>query len=88
MRLGGNFAFSTQQASVRLRWLLDTEPTVRAAVEAGDALFGTVDTWLVWRLTGGAVHATDYSNASSTGLYDCFEVRAAACSAHRDSARA
>lgn len=52
----------------KLRWLLDEVPGVRARAEAGDLLFGTVDTWLIWQLTGRRVHATDVSNASRTLL--------------------
>lgn len=45
-------------------------PAVKAAVRSGDAMFGTVDSWLVWKLTGGATHATDFTNASRTMLMD------------------
>lgn len=54
----------------KLAWLLDHVPGVRARAEAGELAFGTVDTWLVARLTRGAVHATDVSNASRTMLFD------------------
>jgi len=57
-------------SGTKLRWLLDHVPGAQAMAEAGDLLFGTVDTWLIWNLTGGAVHATDASNASRTLLYD------------------
>jgi glycerol kinase len=54
----------------KLAWLLDTIDGARAAAEAGDLAFGTIDSFLLWRLTGGAVHATDASNASRTMLFD------------------
>jgi glycerol kinase len=54
----------------KLRWLLDNVPGARARAEAGELAFGNVDTWLVWNLTGGALHLTDPSNASRTMLYD------------------
>ena len=57
-------------SGTKLRWILENVPGARADAEAGRLLFGTVDTWLVWNLTGGKVHATDYSNASRTMLYD------------------
>jgi len=54
----------------KLRWLLDRVPGAQAAAERGELAFGTVDTWLLWQLTGGRVHATDVSNASRTMLFD------------------
>ena len=60
---------STYSSALKLRWLLDQEPSRRAAAERGDLLFGTPDSWLLWNLTGG-VHATDPSNASRTLLMD------------------
>ena len=54
----------------KLAWLLDTVDGARAAAAAGDLAFGTIDSFLLWRLTGGAVHATDASNASRTMLFD------------------
>lgn len=54
----------------KLAWLLEAEPDVRRRAEAGELLAGTVDSWLLWNLTGGAVHATDVSNASRTMLFD------------------
>ena len=57
-------------SATKLAWLLDHVPGARAAAEAGHLAFGTVDTWLLWRLTGGRVHATDLSNASRTLLLD------------------
>jgi glycerol kinase len=57
-------------SGTKLKWLLDQVPGARAAAERGELAFGTVDSWLVWRLTGGKVHATDVSNASRTMLLD------------------
>ena len=54
----------------KIKWILDNVPGAREKAERGELLFGTVDTWLVWKLTGGAVHVTDYTNASRTMLYD------------------
>ncbi len=54
----------------KIRWLLDHVKGVRAAADSGELAFGTVDSWLLWQLTGGRVHATDVSNASRTMLYD------------------
>ena len=57
-------------SGTKLRWILDYVPGVRERAEAGELLFGTVDTWLIWKLTGGAAHVTDYTNASRTMLFD------------------
>jgi glycerol kinase len=57
-------------SGTKIKHLLDTIPGLRARAEKGDVLFGTVDTFLLWRLTGGRVHVTDPSNASRTLLYD------------------
>jgi glycerol kinase len=57
-------------SATKLRWLLDNVPGVRAQAERGELAFGTVDSWLLWQLTGGAVHATDVSNAARTMLFD------------------
>jgi len=57
-------------SATKLAWLLDNTPGARAAAEAGKLAFGTIDSFLLWRLTGGAVHATDATNASRTMLYD------------------
>jgi glycerol kinase len=54
----------------KLKWILDNVPNVRKKAERGELLFGTIDTWLIWKLTGGWLHATDYSNASRTMLYN------------------
>jgi glycerol kinase len=57
-------------SATKLAWLLDTIPGLRARAVAGELCFGTVDSFLIWRLTGGRVHATDASNASRTMLFD------------------
>jgi len=57
-------------SGTKLRWLLDRIPGARRRAERGELAFGTVDTWLLWQLTGGRVHATDVSNASRTLLLD------------------
>ena len=57
-------------SGTKLKWILDNVEGARELAERGDLLFGTVDSWLVWKLTGGKVHVTDYTNASRTMLYD------------------
>jgi glycerol kinase len=57
-------------SATKVKWLLDSVVGARAAAEAGDLMFGTIDSWLIWHMTKGAVHATDYSNASRTMLYN------------------
>ncbi len=57
-------------SGTKLAWILDNVAGARARAEAGELLFGTVDSYLIWRLTGGRVHATDATNASRTMLYD------------------
>ena len=57
----------------KIAWILNNVPGARERAEAGELLFGTVDTWLVWVLTGGLVHATDVTNASRTMLYNIHE---------------
>ncbi len=59
----------------KIQWLLDHVPGARQKAENGDLLFGTIDTWLVWKLSGGRAHVTDYSNASRTLLYNIHELR-------------
>lgn len=54
----------------KLVWILDHVPEARTKAEAGDLLFGTIDSWLLWKLTNGEVHATDYTNASRTMLFN------------------
>lgn len=57
-------------SATKVKWILDQVEGSRERAEAGDLLFGTVDSWLVWKLTGGKAHITDYTNASRTMLYD------------------
>ena len=57
-------------SATKLRWLLDHVPGARAQAEAGELAFGTIDSWLIWQLTGGRVHASDISNASRTMLFN------------------
>jgi glycerol kinase len=57
-------------SGTKLKWLLDNVPGVRADAERGELAFGTIDSWLMWQLTGGALHATDVSNASRTMLFN------------------
>lgn len=54
----------------KIKWILDNAPGVRERAENGEILFGTVDTWLIWKLTGGRVHVTDYTNASRSMLFN------------------
>lgn len=57
-------------SGTKIKWILDNVEGVREKAEKGEILFGTVDTWLVWNLTGGKIHITDYSNASRTMIYN------------------
>lgn len=57
-------------SATKIKWILDNVEGVRERANKGELLFGTVDTWLIWNLTGGKVHATDYSNASRTMLFN------------------
>jgi len=57
-------------SATKIKWILDNIPNARAEAERGNLFFGTVDTWLLWKLTRGRVHATDHSNASRTMLYN------------------
>ncbi len=59
----------------KLRWILDNVEGARAKAEAGKLLFGTIETWLIWKLTGGRVHVTDYSNASRTMMFNINELK-------------
>ena len=62
-------------SATKIKWLLDHVGGARDKARRGELLFGTVDTWLLWKLTGGAVHATDPTNASRTMLYDIHNLR-------------
>lgn len=57
-------------SATKLRWILENVPGVRKRAENGELLFGTVETWLIWKLTKGKIHVTDYSNASRTMLFN------------------
>ncbi|WP_418538498.1 FGGY family carbohydrate kinase, partial [Gemmiger sp.] len=57
-------------SATKIKWILDHVPGARERAQAGEILFGTVDSWLVWKLTGGKVHVTDRTNASRTMLYN------------------
>ena len=57
-------------SATKIKWVLENVPGARILADAGQLLFGTVETWLIWNLTGGQVHVTDYSNASRTMLFD------------------
>ena len=62
-------------SATKIRWILDNVPGAREKAEEGHLLFGTVETWLIWKLTGGKVHITDYSNASRTMLFNIVELK-------------
>jgi glycerol kinase len=73
LRVRTGLPFSTYFSGPKVLWLLENQPGLRAAAEHGDAVFGNVDTWLIWKLTGGS-HVTDVTNASRTmlmNLQDC-----------------
>lgn len=57
-------------SGTKIRWILENVPSAREQAENGELLFGTVETWLIWKLTGGRIHVTDYSNASRTMLFN------------------
>jgi len=61
-------------SGTKIKWLLDHVPHAREKAEAGELLFGTIDTWLIWKLTGGEVHVTDYTNASRTMIYNIHDL--------------
>lgn len=62
-------------SATKIKWILDHTPGARERAEKGELLFGTVDTWLIWKLTGGRVHVTDYTNASRTMLFDIHKLQ-------------
>ncbi len=57
-------------SATKIKWILDNIPDARKKAKNGELLFGTVDTWLIWKLSGGKIHITDYTNASRTMLFD------------------
>ncbi|MEK4426028.1 glycerol kinase GlpK [Solibacillus sp. FSL K6-1523] len=62
-------------SGTKVKWILDHVEGAREKAGKGDLLFGTIDTWLIWKLTDGAVHVTDYSNASRTLMYNIFDLK-------------
>jgi glycerol kinase len=68
-------SFSPATSLAHIRWVLTNVKGAREQAEQGTLLAGTVDTWLIWNLTGGAVHATDFSNASATNMFDTFKLQ-------------
>ena len=62
-------------SATKIKWILDNVPGAREKAEAGELLFGTVETWIIWKLTKGKVHVTDYSNACRTLLFNITELK-------------
>ncbi|HEU5138578.1 MAG TPA: glycerol kinase GlpK [Bacillales bacterium] len=62
-------------AGTKIKWILDHVEGAREKAESGDLLFGTIDTWLIWKLSGGKAHVTDYSNASRSMLFNIHELK-------------
>ncbi|WP_042349718.1 glycerol kinase GlpK [Bacillus massiliigorillae] len=62
-------------SGTKLKWILDHVDGARERAEKGDLLFGTIDTWLIWKLSGGKAHVTDYSNAARTLMYNIYELK-------------
>ncbi|WP_172189646.1 glycerol kinase GlpK [Lentilactobacillus kribbianus] len=62
-------------SATKIMWILDNVPEAREKAEHGDLLFGTIDTWILWKLTDGKVHATDYTNASRTMLFNIHDLK-------------
>lgn len=62
-------------SATKVKWILDNVPGARARAEQGELAFGTVDTWLIWNMTGGKAHVTDYTNASRTMLFNIRDLR-------------
>ncbi|MGV2788254.1 glycerol kinase, partial [Clostridium perfringens] len=62
-------------SGTKIKWILDHVDGARERAEHGDIIFGTIDTWLIWKLSGGQAHVTDYSNASRTMLYNIHELK-------------
>lgn len=61
-------------SGTKIKWILDHVPGAREKANQGDLLFGTIDTWIVWKLSGGQAHVTDYSNASRTLIYNIYDL--------------
>lgn len=62
-------------SGTKVKWMLDNVDGAREKADRGELLFGTIDTWLIWKLSGGRVHVTDYSNASRTLMYNIYELK-------------
>ncbi len=62
-------------SGTKVKWILDHVKGAREKAEKGELLFGTMDTWIIWKLSGGAAHVTDYSNASRTMMYNIFDLK-------------
>jgi len=62
-------------AGTKVKWILDNVEGTRERAENGSLLFGTIDTWLIWKLTGGKVHVTDYTNASRTLMFNIYDLK-------------
>ena len=62
-------------SGTKVKWILDNVEGAREKAERGDLLFGTIDTWLIWKLSGGQAHVTDYSNASRTLMYNIYDLK-------------
>src|SRR5687768_12437023 len=75
LRARTGLIFDAYFSGTKVKWLLDRSPELRERAARGGVAFGTIDSWLVWKLTGGRAHVTDYSNASRTLLYNIHELR-------------
>lgn len=62
-------------SGTKVKWILDNVEGAREKAENGDLLFGTIDTWIIWKLTNGGVHVTDYSNASRTLMFNIYDLK-------------
>ena len=71
----GMLKFVTDHSISRLNWLFNSRPDIYENAKNGNLMFGTLDTWFIYKLTGGKVHATDTSNAASTSLYNHFDLK-------------
>ncbi|MHB8780312.1 MAG: FGGY family carbohydrate kinase [Candidatus Geothermincolia bacterium] len=69
-----HLSLTPAQSSAHARWVIDNVKGAEKKIKAGDALFGTIDSWMIWKYTGGTVHATDFSNVSATGMFDPFSM--------------
>ncbi|XP_045490665.1 putative glycerol kinase 5 [Pieris rapae] len=74
-KAGSVFKFSNNQTTLRLYWALLNVPELKIAVEKNDAMFGTLDTWLLYKMTDKKIHMTDISSASATGFFDPFTMQ-------------